>query len=1156
VFPLSDKFDNKGNGFDNSNEIDEFLKQFDEIKKNFVAADGEAKDPGVPARSDNNSAGTDTMVFSRRGKRLNRTSDEGLDRNYDERLSRPPGSPLDERLNIADDERSNRTRNELDNKLDELFNSSLDKRPKRERVKYKESEETEGFAANDMAKKKRKKRYRLNLKRLIIALICIAVLACGAVGVWALTVISKTPPIDADNIYSMLSENSVIYDDAGNEIENLFASGAGLRTNLNFTEMPEDLINAFIAIEDKTFWEHGGFNIVRILGAIWDSLTSGDSIRGTSTITQQLARNLYLEDTMTERSLKRKVQEAYYAIQLERQLSKEQIIEAYLNTINLGSGAYGVQAAAQTYFSKNVDELTLAECAVLASIPKSPSKYSPLRRLYNEDITDPESLDFVYRGDTFSIFYQDEFLERQRLVLAFMKDQGLIDEDRYQEAINQDIRASINPNIEVSSEISSYFADYLINEVVEDLMLEYNLNESEAKNMIYNGGLRIYSTLNVSMQKIVESEFDKNDNFPKVTGLNKDKNGNARDSSGNILLYHYSNMFDEEGNFTLKPDEYRINADGSMTVFKGNRLNIYRTEVQGNVEYSVEFKSIYTVEDGTFYTIPTGYILIPSKFKSRDDEGNLIIHKDFFGEDCPFTLTEEGMTIPKGHYQLKDKVIQPQSSMVIMDYKTGAIKAMAGGRGLSGKLLFNRTTSTRQPGSAIKPMAVYAPALQLTVDMVKNNVVDENTKLWTAATVIDDAPLVLDGKLWPKNWYSGYRGLHTLRRSVEQSVNVNAVKVFLEIGAPTSLSFLKKLGVTSVVESGNVNDMNPAALALGGMTKGISPLEMAAGYGAFANQGLYVEPVSYTKVTNKRGEILLESNPDKEQVMDRGVAFIMTDILRTTVTNGIAGSAAIGSHPVAGKTGTTSDNYDAWFVGMTPHYVGALWIGNDINIELSQGSVAAARLWGKIMKQVHSGLPSASFPKPDNVVTATIDTMSGLLPSELSELDPRGTVRSEYFVTGTVPTATDNAHVAVTLCNDSGYLATPYCHSTTSKVMVRRPPGSVLSYGGFTVADIEYEAPSYYCNRHNFDTATYPIDPNTELQPDPWSGGQNGMPPWHGPDNGNNNRNNGNNGNNDNNGNNGNNDNNGTGGQTPPITDSNPNPVVSPDDSEKPEWLN
>jgi penicillin-binding protein 1A len=1099
VFPLSDKFDKTYNNFESGNEIDDFLRKFDEIKQSFIMADSETEDPEVPkdpATRQERSFRTDTVISPRRAERLNR---------------------------IQSKKEKNKESNKTNN-------------------------DTEGFVADNMAKKKKKKKYRINIKRLLIALICVAVLSCGAVGVWALTVISDTPPINADNIYSMLSENSVIYDDAGNEIENLFASGAGLRTNLNFTEMPEDLINAFIAIEDKTFWEHGGFNVVRIFGAIWDSLTSGDSIRGTSTITQQLARNLYLEDTKSERSLKRKVQEAYYAVQLERQLSKEQIIEAYLNTISLGSGAYGVQAAAQTYFSKDVNDLTLAECAVLACIPKSPSKYSPLKRLYNEDISDPDSLDFVYRGETFSIWYQDEFLERQKLVLSFMKDQGLIDEERYQEAINQDIRAAIKPNIDVASEISSYFADYLVNEVVQDLMFEYDLEESAARNMIYNGGLRIYSTLNVPMQKIIETEFEKSSNFPDVTGLNRDKEGNARDANGKILLYKYSNMFDEEGNFTLKPEEYRINEDGSMTVFKGNRLNIYKTEVQGNVEYSVEFKSIYTIEDGIFYTIPTGYILIPSEYKNRDEDGNLVIHKDFFGENFPFTLTEAGMTIPKGYYQLKEKVIQPQSAMVIIDYKTGAIKAMAGGRSLSGKLLYNRATSTRQPGSAIKPMAVYGPALQLSVDMVKNNAVDENARLWTAASVIDDAPLVLNGKLWPKNWYSGYRGLHTLRRSVEQSVNVNAVKVFNELGAATSLAFLKQLGITSVVESGSVNDMNPAALALGGMTKGISPLEMAAGYGSFANQGLYVEPVPYTKVTNKRGEILLESNPNKKQVMDRGVAFIMTDILRTTVTNGIAKAAAIGSHTVAGKTGTTTDNYDAWFVGMTPHYVAALWIGNDINLELSQGSVAAARLWSKVMKQVHVGLPAGSFPQPDNVVSATIDTMSGLLPSELSALDPRGTVRSEYFVSGTVPTATDNMHVAVTVCNDSGYLATPYCYNTASKVMIRRPEGSVLSYGGFTVADIEYEAPYYFCNRHNYDTAAYPIDPNVQLQTDPWSGGQNGIPPWL-------DQNNGNNGNAGNNGNN-RNGNNGNGGQNPPVTDSHPNPIVSPEDSEKPEWLN
>ncbi|GAB1476604.1 hypothetical protein MASR2M70_14400 [Bacillota bacterium] len=1000
-----------------------------------------------------------------------------------------------------------------------------------ERLERIKSGKNESTGVSMPQKKKKSKKYRINIKRLVIAIICVGVIGCGAVGAWALSVISDTPAINADNIYTMLAENSVIYDDAGNELESLFYSGEGLRTNLNFTEMPEALVDAFVAIEDKTFWDHQGFNVVRIFGAIIDGIKSGDGIRGTSTITQQLARNLYLVDSKDIRTLKRKVQEAYYAVQLEKQLSKEQIIEAYLNTIYLGSGANGVQAAAKTYFSKDVDQLTLAECAVLASIPKHPTKNSPIRRLDNEDITDPDSLDFIYRGDTYSIWYQPEYLERQKLVLLFMKEQGKISGEEYEEAINQDIRASINPDISASMEISSYFADYVISDVVQGLMFEYNLEESEAKDMIYNGGLRIYSTLNVSMQKIIESEYTNNKNFPSVTGLNKDKSGNARDAKGNILLYEYKNMFDEGGNFTLRPDEFRINDDGSMTVFKGNRLNIFKTEVNKKVDYSVEFKGVYSIEDNTFYTISAGYVLMPGEYKSRDDDGNLVISKDFFGENCPFTLSDSGMTIPQGYYQLKAKVIQPQSAMVILDYKTGAIKAMAGGRGLSGKQLYNRATATRQPGSAIKPMGVYGPALQRSADMVKNQTLDSGMTVWTAASVIDDAPLVIQGKLWPKNWYDSYRGLYTLRQSVEQSVNVNAVKVMTDLGTATSLSFLKKLGVTSVVESGASNDMNAAALALGGMTNGISPLQMAAGYGTFANQGVYVKPVAYTTVTNKRGEVLLENGVEKDIVMDREVAFIMTDILRTTVANGIAGSAAIGSHVVAGKTGTTTDNYDAWFVGMTPYYAAALWIGNDINLELSQGSISAARLWSKVMKQVHAGLPQGSFPSSENIVSSEIDTKSGKLPSELSALDPRGTIRSEYFTAGTVPTATDDIHVSVTICNVSGSLATPYCTNVQNKVMTRRPEGSVTTYGDYTVGDIEFEAPHYYCNLHNPDPSSYPIDPSKQLQP--YIPQENTIPPWIDGGNGNGN---------------------GNGNTVSP--DGSQNPIVDSSESQKPDWLN
>lgn len=931
--------------------------------------------------------------------------------------------------------------------------------------------------------KKRKKRVRIRIKRLLLVVLTLALIGAATVGIWAFSIVRNTPEIDADNIYSMLSENSILYDDEENEIESIFASGVGLRTNLDYTKMPDNLINAFIALEDKTFWEHSGFNFVRIAGAVVDGLTSGDRIGGTSTITQQLARNLYLEDTKSLRSMDRKIREAYYAIQLERQLSKEQIVEAYLNTIYLGSGANGVAAAAETYFSKDVSELTLAQCAVLASIPQSPNKYSPIKRMNNEDIEDPDSLDFLYRGDTYSIWYQDGFVDRQKLALKFMKEQGYIDEAAYQEALAEDIRASINPNIDASAEISSYFADYVVNQVVEDLMYEFSIEEDDAKNMIYNGGLRIYSTLNVDMQKIADSEFKKKENFPGVTGLNKDKQGNARDADGKILLYAYSNMFDEEGNFLLRPEEYQVNEDGSLSILKGNRLNIYKTEVNGNTDYSLEFKGMYTIEDGTFYSIPGGYVIIPAEYKSRDEDGNLILSKEFFAEQSQFTFTEAGMLITKGNYQLKEKVIQPQAAMVIMDYKTGGIKAMAGGRSLTGKLLFNRATSPRQPGSAIKPMAVYGPALERSVDLVNSGVETEGQTIWTAASVIDDAPLVLDGKLWPKNWYDGYRGLTTLRKAVEQSVNVCSVKVFTDIGPATSLAFLKKLGISSVVEEGKVNDMNAAALALGGMTKGISPLEMTAGFGSFANQGVYTEPISYTSVTNKNGEVLLQKEAEKKAVMDRGVAFLMTDILRTTVTNGIAKTAAIGSHPVAGKTGTTTDNYDAWFVGMSPIYSAAVWIGNDINLELSQGSVAAARLWSKIMKQVHVGLPAASFPTSDQVESVVIDTISGKLPSELSALDPRGTVMSEYFVIGTAPKEVDDVHVSVTICADSGYLATPYCPNQQTKVLVNRPEGAVTTYGEFTVSDIAYEAPDHYCNLHNPDSSSYPIDPNTINNP-------------------------------------------------------------------------
>jgi len=319
----------------------------------------------------------------------------------------------------------------------------------------------------------------------------------------------------------------------------------------------------------------------------------------------------------------------------------------------------------------------------------------------------------------------------------------------------------------------------------------------------------------------------------------------------------------------------------------------------------------------------------------------------------------------------------------------------------------------------------------------------------TAASIINDAPLTVEGRIWPKNWYSGYRGLMTLRKSVEQSVNVNAVRVFQQVGTKYAISQLQKFGITSVVTdtSSGVNDVNVAALALGGMSKGISPLEMSSAFGTFPNQGKYIEPIAYTKITNKNDEVLINKTSKTEQVIDKGVAFIMTDILKTTVSRGIASGAATHNQPVGGKTGTTSDNFDAWFCGFTPQYSAALWIGNDVNIELSQGSPAAARLWGKIMHDVCAGM-KGSFPgRPSNVITSSVS----------------GT--NEYYINGTQEgVAQMPQKITIEVCAISGYKATPWC--PTIKTITT------------TTDDIFAQ---YYCYLHNIEPKKYPIDPKQTL---------------------------------------------------------------------------
>ncbi|MCQ2560770.1 MAG: transglycosylase domain-containing protein [Clostridia bacterium] len=925
---------------------------------------------------------------------------------------------------------------------------------------------------------KKKKKFKIHWGRILLVLLAICAVGAAGVAAYVWNIVKDVPEINPDNLYELLSENSIIYDSDGNSIENVYA-GDALRTNLEYNEIPENLVNAFVSIEDKTFWDHHGFNFIRIMGAIRDKVVNGGKVSGTSTITQQLARNLYLADIKGQRSMARKITEAYYSVIIEQKLSKEQIIEAYMNTIYLGFNSNGVQAAAQSYFGKDAKDLSLVECACLASLPQSPNSYAPIKRIATDEIEDPDALDIVSRTDEWTIYFNDTVESRMKLVLRFMHEQGKISDEVYNSTDVATLRDCINPGTTLlDASYTSYFADFVVKQVKEDLQTQLGYDADQADKLIYNGGLRIYSTMDNRVQSILEEVYSDPSIFPSVGSYKKDGEGNILKDNGDILLYSEKNLFDNEGNFWFRNDEYSWNSDGSLKILKGKRLNIYNTTVGGETDYSIEFKGMYQLIDNKLYSRSGGTFNIPAKYKTRDNDGNVIISADYF-QDKPETFQRGDGTLilSNGKYTLKQLIMQPQSAMVITELETGRIIGMIGGRGVEGKLLYNRALSPRQPGSSIKPLSVYSGALQAGKDGLGN---------FSVAMPLDDRPIAQGGRAWPKNWYSGYTGMTNFRHAVEQSINCCAVQLYLQLDPEMIIHNLQNMGITSIVSTGPVNDQNASALALGGMAKGISPLEMTAAYGTLGNYGTYIAPTSYTKITTKNGDLVLENTPITHKVYDEDVASLMVDVLRTTVTNGLGSPAKLKSQPSAGKTGTTSDRYDLWFCGITPQFAASTWVGNDVNISMNQGSSAAAKVWAKVMDQVGAMYEKGEFEMRGEFVTATVDKYSGMAVGPLTQSDPRGGVISDIFIKETVPSEPDDCHVSVTVCGDTGYLATPTCPRQVNKVAIVRPGGeswekivatSIKNSNIKAMPDAAYDAPEYYCPVHNPTTTVYPVSP-------------------------------------------------------------------------------
>lgn len=693
------------------------------------------------------------------------------------------------------------------------------------------------YAKNEYTKerKKSKKKKKKGCLRAIFKIILIlAIIGCLAGGVFAAVTISRAPEINPKTIYDTINLSTYIYDDRGKVADAVYYDEN--RDIARYEELPETLKNAYIAVEDKTFWTHHGFNFKRMAGAVLQSILGGGGISGTSTITQQLARNVYLSDVKSERSIKRKITEMYYAYVIERELTKEEILEGYLNTIYLGYGCYGVKSAARTYFSCDLPDLSLEECAALAALPQAPDSYALLKGEEDEYCTKIEK----------GLYANDISRDRRYLILDLMASQELISESKAEEA-KKPLIDFIDPGISTDGVHSTtYFRDYVIQSVTDDLMREYGKTEQEALNIIYTKGLKIYSTLDSKMQKSITKEFRDDSNFPSTV--------------------------------------------------KGEK---------------------------------------------------------------------------------------PEAAMVVVAVKTGAIKAMAGGRKPKGEMLFNRAINPRQPGSSIKPLAVYGAALQKSLELAAKgqtwNYVDygydkQGTSGYgqyiTASSRVNDEKMIVDGKVWPYNSNGKFTGANSFRTAIQQSINTCAVKIQLQLGAEYSASMLENFGLTTIVTDTTqaANDMNPASLALGGMTNGVTPLEMALAYATFPNGGVRNEAYCYTRVEDRDGKVILENKVVSHQVMDPGVAWIMTDVLQSVVSKGIAGGAALSGVKSGGKTGTTNDQYDIWFDGFTPRYAASLWIGTDDNVAMTTMSGPAAALWGKIMNQVPRAKKGEYKEKPNNVI--------------------------------------------------------------------------------------------------------------------------------------------------------------------------------------------
>lgn len=723
-------------------------------------------------------------------------------------------------------------------------------------------------------------------------------------------IIDNAPDVDSVDIMP-LGYASFLYDDHGNQIRKLAAPSSN-RLPVSIDQIPEDLQHAVVAIEDERFYEHNGVDVKGMLRALVINLSDGGISEGASTITQQLLKNNVFTNWTHEsswiESFTRKFQEQYLAIEVEKKINdKNVILENYLNTINLGAGAYGVQAAARQYFNKDVWDLNLSECATLAGITQSPSKYNP--------IVNPK-----------------DNAKRRKEVLRHMLDQNYIDQAQYEEALNDDVYSRIQAAQEITSNsrntIYTYFEDELIDQIINDLMNIKGYTKTQAQNMLFSGGLKIMTTQDPTIQAILDEEYSNPENYP---------------------------------------DTVQYDLDYALTV----------TDPDGNeVNYSKEMMKLY--------------------FQNEDPNFDLLFDSPEEGQS--YIDRYKADILSNGSKVVAERANfapQPQSSMSVIDQHTGYVKAIVGGRGKkTASLTLNRATdTTRQPGSTFKIVSTYAPAL--------------NEKGMSLATTYEDEPYNYPDGSPVNNASRTYNGTTTIRQAIQNSINTVAVQCLEDVTPELGLKYLDNFGFTTLAHGteadtdadGNVWSDANLSTALGGVTHGVTNVELGAAFAAIANNGNYIKPVYYTKILDHDGNVLIENTSAERSVIKDSTAFLLTNAMEDVVRYGTGTACQLDNMPVAGKTGTTEAYNDLWFVGYTPYYTCTVWSGYDNNEKLPDYARSFHKnLWRRVMNRIHRGLEYKEFEQPSSIEMGSICAITGLLPGEYCQ-----DIITEYFDVGSMP---------------------------------------------------------------------------------------------------------------------------------------------------------